>query len=163
MIAPLKKGDFVTHNWRTINEIAAQLNRSSLPDQSRDAGIAGQRQRPKDFATAHPFQIVQSTDWLTYKIVTGKVIITGDPIPVSGLNSDITVDAGASRFWIYVELTTTTATIAASATTPTFSTELIPIGWVDTTDTGNEIGVITQFLHDNIFSPCVTTEAEEEE
>lgn len=48
MIGDLKVGDDARRNWRTINEISAQLNRLDLPNQSRDAALAGQRQRPRD-------------------------------------------------------------------------------------------------------------------
>lgn len=50
MIEKLKSGDPVVHNWRTINEVAAQLNANLVPDQQRNAAIAGLRQRPRDVA-----------------------------------------------------------------------------------------------------------------
>jgi hypothetical protein len=151
VIRLIKSGDDSRRNWRTINEISTSLNRLELPDQSRDAGLAGLRQRNRDFA-AFPFQIYQ-TGTLKYKVRDGLVIITDAPAIIpTGLETELTSPGGAD-YWIVCDLTTTTAVVSGTASSPVFSTEKIPIGWIDSE------GAIHQFLHDNIFSPCVTTEA----
>lgn len=103
-----------------------------------------------------PFRIYQGSTWLKAKVATGPVQITGDLIVPSNADTDLTLVTATAKNWIYVDLTTTTAVFAASSSLPTFGIDKIPIGYVDTTDTGDEIQVITQIWKTNIFSPCVT-------
>jgi hypothetical protein len=105
----------------------------------------------------NPFRITQSADWLTYKVSDGIAITTGDPISVTNVDTDITITAGVEFYWIYLEMTATTAEVKASATTLEWSSLLIPIGWVDTlTHEADEVATINQVLRDNVFNPCVT-------
>lgn len=106
-------------------------------------------------AINHPFKIYQTGTWLQFKVMSGYVITTGDPITPSGLETTITTTTNKPRHWIYVDITPSTATIQNTFTTPTWATDKIPIGWVDTTNTTAERAVIYQFTHDNIFNPCL--------
>lgn len=105
-------------------------------------------------SSANPFRIYSTTSWLKYKVTTGFAITTGNPISVAAVESEFTITSGVTYYWFYLEMTATTAEVKASATTPTWSTNLIPIGWVNTVDTG--IGVINQVLKDHVFNPCAT-------
>lgn len=107
--------------------------------------------RPVD---TNPFRIYQSDTWLKYKVTTGKVIAAGDPITPTNVETEITITSGVARYWFYLEMTATTAEVKTSATTLTWSTTLIPIGWVDTSVTN--VGTINQFLRDHVFNPCAT-------
>lgn len=122
------------------NGVIIQLKRSS------EDGAAG--------TSSNPFRIYSTTSWLKYKVTTGKAITTGNPIAVSAVETEFTITSGVTYYWFYLEMTATTAEVKVSATTPTWSTNLIPIGWVNTVDTG--IGVINQVLRDHVFNPCAT-------
>lgn len=104
------------------------------------------------------FRIYQSSDWLTYRVGSGVIIATGDPITIlNPEDEDFPISDGVSRFWFYIEMTSTTAEIKTSATTLTWSSTLIPIGWVDTaTGSADEVSTPYQFIRDDIFNPCVT-------
>lgn len=106
-------------------------------------------------AINHPFKIYQTGTWLQFKVMAGYVITTGDPITPSGLETTITVTSGDSQYWIYMDMTTSTATIQNNGTTPTWAVSKIPIGWIDASNTTDQVAVIYQFTHDNVFLPCV--------
>lgn len=106
-------------------------------------------------AINHPFKIYQTGTWLQFKVMDGVVITTGNEITPSGLETTITTTTNKARHWIYMDVTTSTATIQNTFTTPTWTVDKIPIGWVDTTDTAGEVAIIHQFIHDNVFLPCV--------
>jgi hypothetical protein len=151
LITPLKAGEDSRHNWKTINQVA-EAN-ADVFNKTRDQAriIEDLRKRYGD-SPVHPFAIYQ-TGTLKYKVRDGLVIITDAPAIVpTGLETELTSPGGAD-YWIVCDLTTTTAVVSGTASSPVFSTEKIPIGWIDSE------GAIHQFLHDNIFSPCVTTEA----
>lgn len=117
----------------------------------RRARVSGPQPGVNDF----PFEIYQSDTWLKYKVKTGYVITTGEPIEPTNIETEITLAAGVEFYWIYASLTTTTATILSSATLPAWSVSIVPIGWVDTlTGEADTVAEIHQFLHDNIFVPC---------
>lgn len=101
-----------------------------------------------------PFRIYQTTDYLHYKVSDGYVVGTGDPITVTGVDTELVLTSGVATYWIYLEMTATTAEIKKSSTTLTWSSTLIPIGWVDTQTDG--AGIIYQMLKDHVFNPCAT-------
>lgn len=103
---------------------------------------------------SNPFRIYQTTDYLHYKVSDGYVVGTGDPITVTGVDTELVLTSGVATYWIYLEMTATTAEIKKSATTLTWSSTLIPIGWVDTQTVG--AGIIYQMLKDHVFNPCAT-------
>lgn len=122
-----------------------------------DNGLVIQlKRREEDEATSsstNPFQIYATTSALKYKVTTGMVIGTGNPISVSNVETEFTISSGVLRYWFYIEMTTTTATIAVSSTTLTWSSSKIPIGFVDTLTGGTS--TIYQFLRDHVFNPCL--------
>jgi hypothetical protein len=105
--------------------------------------------------SSNPFRIYQTTSWLKYKVTTGIVISTSDPITLVGAETEQTLTGGVTRYWFYLDMTSTTAEIKKSATTLTWSANLIPIGWVDTsTGIGTSTATIYQVLKDHVFNPC---------
>lgn len=101
-----------------------------------------------------PFTIYRTTSWLKYKVSTGYVINTGEPEVPTSVETEFTLTSGESEYWFYIDRSTTPE-ILTSATTLVWSTELIPIGWVDTnTYSSDSRSVITQFLTTNVFVPC---------
>jgi hypothetical protein len=63
-----------------------------------------------------------------------------------------------SKYYFVLDITPTTAAISVASSVPLWSVSKVCIGWVDTT-TGAAAtppyAVVNQFLHDNVFSPCV--------
>jgi hypothetical protein len=103
-----------------------------------------------------PFQIYQTTTWLKYKVKTGIVITTGNPITATGIESEFTITSGVSRYWFYIDMTSSAAEVKTSSTTLTWSKSKIPVGYVDTsTGSGSSTAYIYQVLSDNVFNPCV--------
>lgn len=103
---------------------------------------------------ADPFSIYQSDTWLKFKVRTGYVIQTGEPIVPTAVETEFTITTGVAEYWFYLDLTSTPE-VKTSATTLTWSSSLIPIGWVDTdTYSADSRSVITQFLRDHVFVPC---------
>ena len=102
-----------------------------------------------------PFQIRRSSTWLKFQVGDGRVITTGEPIEPTNIDTDITITAGVEFYWIYLAITTTTAAVTSSASTPAWAISLVPIGWVDTlTNEADEVSTIYQFIHDNVYIPC---------
>lgn len=88
-IRPLNRGDDSRRNWKTINQIAAQLNAQRGVNSNTDAAISALRKTPRD--ELRPWQITQSasdppdpeTDWRTVQVNPGRVILY-DPTGQSG-------------------------------------------------------------------------------
>lgn len=121
-----------------------------------DAGII--IQLPKDTATnsvtTNPFTIYATTSWLKYKVTTGYIVRSSNPITATGIESEFTISSGVLRYWFYIELTETTAEIKTSSSTLEWSCDLVPIGWVDTsTGSGSSVATIYQLNRDHLFSP----------
>lgn len=158
MITAPNAGDDPRRLWRTVRELIAAFEalrnevRSKLPPYRRRQVFGGT-------GVATPFRIVPAASWLQVTVNDGYVITTGDPILVTGYG--FTCGEGEARTWIYLDVTTSTAELFASASTLTWGVDKIPIGWVDTSDTENETQIITQFVHDNIFIPCAPAPPEE--
>jgi hypothetical protein len=101
-----------------------------------------------------PFRIYQSDTWLKYKVTTGYIVRSGDPITATGIEVEKTITGSVLRYWFYIELTETTAEIKTSATTLEWSCDIVPIGWVDTlTDVATTKATIYQLNRDHLFSP----------
>ena len=159
MITPQRpQGTTKFHSW--AQQVHDRAFGSTRANESSGANVSRTTKGffspiPKTQAqVSNPFQIYQSTSWLKYKVTTGKVIATGDPITPTNVEAEITITSGVARYWFYLEMTSTTAEVKTSATTLTWSNTLIPIGWVDTSVTN--VGTINQFLRDHVFNPCAT-------
>ena len=109
-------------------------------------------------AETFPFQIYQSGTWLKYKVKTGYYITTGNPITVTAIETEFTLTSGVLRYWFYIDASGATPEVKTSSTTLDWSSNKIPLGWVDTS-TGSTANVSTpyQFVRDHIFNPCITT------
>lgn len=104
---------------------------------------------------SHPFKIYQTGSWLTYKVSAGYAVTTGSRITVTNVDTDIPV-SDSSLNWIYIEMTSTTAVVKTTTTTLTWSSTLIPIGYVDTlTYHSTNKPIIYQLLKSDIFNPCI--------
>lgn len=109
---------------------------------------------------SYPFKI-EKVSSLVYRVAYGSVITTGDPIAVSGISPATHTLAADEWCWFVLDLTSTTAAIShvdSFATTPTWSQTKIPIGYVDTIGATDDPAIeptINQFIHDNVFAPCV--------
>jgi hypothetical protein len=112
-----------------------------------DLGIQSTRPRP--------FSIVPSSDWLTYQVTGGYIITNGDLIVPTGTDTNIALTGGVEKYWLYLDITTTTASVEKSATAPDWDVNKVPIGWVDTdTNSGTTQSTAYQFLWDNVYIPC---------
>ena len=111
-----------------------------------------------DDTSDSPFRIYQSSTWLKFKVTTGWVIATSDAFVPTNVETELTITSGVSKFYFVLTiLSASTASISTSSTLPVWGVDVIPIGWVDTdTYSADSRSVIHQFLHDNVFSPCVT-------
>ena len=105
-----------------------------------------------------PFEIYQSGTWLQYKVREGYYITTGNPITVTAIETEFTLTSGVLRYWFYIDASGATPEVKTSSTTLDWSSNKIPLGWVDTS-TGSTANVSTpyQFVRDHIFNPCITT------
>lgn len=106
-----------------------------------------------------PFRIIPGSTWLKAVVLPGWIITTGNPVTPSHINTELTLTSGQAHNFIYVDLTAA-PDIKVATTAPTWGADIVPIGWVDTTDTTHQQAVIYQFTHDNIFSPCISTPEE---
>lgn len=105
--------------------------------------------------TINPFTIYQSSTWLKFKVTTGYVIKTGDAIVPALVETEFTVNTGVGSAWLYIDLSDDT--IKLTETTPTWTVDEIPIGWVDTsTYAAQTRSVIYQFLTTHVYNPCTT-------
>lgn len=106
-----------------------------------------------------PFTICRTDSWLKFKVSTGYVIASDHAfVPTyAGDGHEFTITSGVSKFYFVLAITSpTTGSISTSSTLPAWGIDVIPIGFVDTnTYSASSASVITQFIHDNIFSPCV--------
>ena len=103
---------------------------------------------------SEPFKIYQTSSWLTYKVTTGYIVRSANPITATGIEADKTLTAGVARYWFYIEMTASAAEIKTSATTLAWSCDKVPIGWVDTlTGQATTTAQIYQLNKDHIFSP----------
>jgi hypothetical protein len=152
MIKLLQPGDDSRRNWRTINDLTSTIEGGMLPNQSERAKLAGLVGAGRDPET--PFLIYRGSTWLKFKVATGFVITTGDPFIPADVDTEITITDGVARYWFYLDITSTTASVESSATTPTWDINKVPLGWVDTaTYATAQRSVIYQF--NGIFIPCV--------
>jgi len=158
-----RDSDATQRLWKKDKTIGKQTESNSLAieELGRQVNRLRRRAGASEDARLEPFQIVRGADWLTFQVARneGQIILTADPLAtiLGDIDTDITATAGLLRFWFYFELTTTSATIATATATPTWTLNQIPIGYVDTaTHEADEQSDIYQFLHTNIYHPCVT-------
>ena len=112
--------------------------------------------KPSAFSTTQPFQIYQSVSWLKFKVTTGMVLTgtTGTIVTPNYVETEFTLTGGVAEYWFYISLSASPA-IVKSATQPTWDETMIPIGFVDTSNTTTEVSTITQFYPFGAYVPCV--------
>lgn len=86
---------------------------------------------------------------LVFRVSSGYVISTGAPFMPTGLETDISVTAGVSRFWFFLNIQNSTASLATSPVDLTWSASQVPIGFVNTVPLSP---VVFQFVRDHVFS-----------
>lgn len=112
----------------------------------------------------HPFKISNGTSWLEFNVAPGYVITTGAPFLPTGITEldgtlhPHTITSPYANFYVVLAiLSASSAAVSTSSTLPTFATDIIPLGWIDTsTYAASSRSVIYQFWRDNVFSPCIT-------
>jgi hypothetical protein len=150
MIKLLNPGEPIARNWRTINEVAAVLNGSDVPQQSDRAAIAGLRSRGRE--PKRPLQPYQGGTWLKWFVATGYVVTTGAPIIPTAVDTEFLLTTPVARYWFYIDFTSTPE-VKKSSTDLTWSSTLVPLGWVDTsTYAADEIAIYHPV---DLFHPCV--------
>ena len=154
MITPLKPGDSVAKNWRTINRLIDLAEQSTARIyQLEHPGRRRFQVSPAD----DPFEIKRGSTWLKFKVATGFVTTTGEEFVPSGVDYEFTVASGTARHWFYLFINPTDAVIMDSATPPPWDVKNVPIGYADTlTDVATSQSNIVQLLTDHVFNPCVT-------
>lgn len=151
----LKSGAPVEKNWRTINEISQSLNAAGVTNAAPAGALARLREVGRDHQP-QPFRIYGGDTWLEFKVAAGYLVLTGDPIVPTDLDTAFTLTAGVARYWFYLEISSGTAVVKKSSTTLAWSGSLIPLGWVDTTTGSPTVRPdVEQLVHDHIFNPCL--------
>jgi len=143
--------DWITRRGRLVS-VPGQIEFSYteqgiIPRVISRAGSAG-------VATPNPFRIsrVDDESALKFQVSSGYITTTSNEFTPDNLSAEHTVTVGQKK-WLYLSITSTTASVISSATPPTWSVRSIPIGWVlanSTTDI-----TIRQLVRDHIFVPCI--------
>lgn len=106
---------------------------------------------PTPAGVSYPFRIYQGSTWLKYKVTTGWVALSSTPFEPSNPDTELTVTSAVAKYYVYLDVGTSTAEFKVSSTALSWSTQLVLIGWIDTdTYSGEERGVITQFRKEHI-------------
>jgi hypothetical protein len=150
-----RDGDAVPRVWQKTSTASQQLYRTAqaVEQLQRQLNRLRKRKGGDSEGEAMPFEIYQSATWLKFKVKTGWVIKTGNPIIPTAVEAEFELTAGVARYWFYLDLSDDT--IKISDTTLSWDVDLIPIGWVDTeTDEDDEVSTVYQFVRDHIFIPC---------
>jgi hypothetical protein len=101
-----------------------------------------------------PFQVYRSDpDYLHIMLTEGWIVTTGVPFQPTNMETYVGLTENATN-WVYMEIETDSATIAASTTLPTWSTSKIMVAKVVTTTAAASL-TITQILRENPQIPCV--------
>lgn len=152
-MTPLTSGGDVRTDWRSINQLNAEIEelRRQLFAMQHPSG----RRQIYGGGLNLPLRIYQASTWLKFKVTTIQFISTGVAVEPSNAETELTITSGVAEYWFALDLTGATPLIVTSSTLPTWAVDMIPIGWVDTTDTTNSISVIHQHYPLHLFIPCV--------
>lgn len=153
-----RDSDATQRLWQKHRDAGKQEQANSLAIENLQRQVARLRLRKSASETVgHPFKIKRGSTWLKFVVGDGMIIGTGDVIdPITDIETELALTAGVAKYWIYIEMTGTTASVETSATTPAWGVTKIPIGYVDTdTYEVDERSVIKQFTKTNIYNPCV--------
>ncbi len=173
---PIKAGDNSRRNWKKINAQGAALERLAEAHGAtvRRLGEATDSRTPQP--TLHPFKIYttptglretpDSSDWRKVRVRAGTVFVDWTELTADGTDGTANPDttevgedneiidpAPTAKYWIWIEIVGSRATVEHSATAPTWSSTKIPIGWVDSNTYSSEKKlIIRQFLRTDIFT-----------
>jgi hypothetical protein len=122
----------------------------------------------------HPFQIVMAPPgatgaavWRTARVRLGKCFVDWTEATVTGTDdadpdlddfsttttADIEIPASDPEHWIWLEVSGGSASIEHAATAPTWSSTVIPIGYVDTdTYSASNRARVRQLLRTDVFT-----------
>lgn len=153
-----RDSDATQRLWQKHRDAGKQAQANSLAIENLQRQVARLRLRRSASETVgHPFKIKRGSTWLKFIVGDGMIITTGDVIdPILDIGTELILTAGVAKYWIYIEMTATDAGVLTSATTPTWDSSKVPIGYVDTdTYEADERSVIKQFTKTNIYNPCV--------
>lgn len=141
--------DWITRRGRLVS-VPGQIEFSYteqgiVPRVIARAGSAG-------VATPNPFRIYRSDEEaLKFMVSSGYVITTSAEFQPLNLSIEHTVTVGQKK-WLSLQISSTSASVVASTTQPTYSVSLIPIGWVSASSESSV--TVFQFLRDHVFIPC---------
>ncbi len=171
---PIKAGEDSLKNWREINRQGSALEGANAGLAKVQSELAARRTfAPGQFS--HPFAIYvypvslrtspSADDWRKVRVRSGLVFVDWVEATLTGSDGiepdagelgtvgDITCDASTPKYWLWIEITGSTAAIQHSATAPTWSTTKIPIGYVDTNTYASQYRVrIRQIINTDIFT-----------
>jgi len=104
-------------------------------------------------AVEFPFQVYRSDpDLLRFMLTPGYIVTTGEPFEPTNIGTYVALGENVTG-WIYLDITSTEATIVATTTLPTWSVNKILVAKVVTT-TFAAAPTITQILRENPQVPC---------
>lgn len=173
--SPIKAGEDSRRNWKSINKQGESLEGLAAAVANLSSVVA-QLQQQTGARFLHPFQIYVfpaamrvtpgANDWRTVRVHAGTIFIDWVEVTPTGTDGaanpdvgelttagDIVCDAAAEKHWIWLELTSSTASIENSATAPTWDSSHIPLGWVDTdTYAAEKRVVVRQFVRTDLFT-----------
>lgn len=177
---PLQRGDPVTANWTRVNELDADL--LTLQDQIAQLRreVAANRS-PRASLNHFPFRIYAlpdylrtaadlANDWRKVCVRGGTVFVdwvavtaTGtdgetfpdqDSFPLTAGHStnEILCPLNVAQYWIWLEITATTAVVNHGAAAPVWSSAIVPLGWVDTTAVADQMAHVRQLVRTDFFT-----------
>lgn len=149
-----RDSDATQRLWQKNNKTSRQDERNALAIEILQRQFNRMRLRKGGDATGErrPYEIYQGSTWLKVLVAPGFLITTGVAEESANVDTEITLTEGVAEYWLYLDLPTNTVT--ASATLPTWDVDKFPLGWVDTSDTTNDVSEIHQFWDSNIYYPC---------
>lgn len=152
-----RDGDVVARGWQKNRSVESGHFRIGQATEQIQRQLNRLRiRRGSSESVANPFKIYRGSTWLKFKVSNGWVATTGVPFHPTNPDTELTLTAGVELYYIYLDITTSTATFATSATTPTWAVNKVLIGWVDTlTGVADERSKIHQFYPKHLLSPCV--------
>jgi hypothetical protein len=86
-----------------------------------------------------------------YSVGPGNVITTGEPFEPTGINAPFAIGTEPGRWWFYLAITSTAATVLLSRTPPQWSVNAVPIGYVENIFTPF---IVYQHQRDHLTVPC---------
>lgn len=176
-MTPIRSGQPIARAFRSVNAIGSQLASAQTEIINLRHATTASGSRVIGADAHHPFQIYQipgayretpdATDWRKVQVRTGAVFSGGTEIEVTGTDgvadpdsevvgqpaTDILCDADTAKYWFWVAISGTTASVDSGATAPAWDSSHIPIGYVDTlTHAADHQVIIRQMLRGDVLT-----------